>query len=139
RRIGVAQIVDGVDDATMEEVAPDAIRQAPGEEWVLRGGQPLGVGNAAILSGRNLWLASAEETWRLGGAGPRVDRIAGCEVQHDNLRSRVAGRQKRIRLARYLVEEAGQAIVIRLRPVLERMVVALGTEHTDAAENLGNA
>src|SRR6185437_8750000 len=61
RRVGAANVVHRVDDAAVEEVAPQAVDEAAGEERVRRPGEPGGVGLSTIgVSGDLRNLASKE-------------------------------------------------------------------------------
>ena len=138
-RVGAADVVDRIDDAAMEEVAPDAIDQAAGEERVVRRRQPARIGFAAIDVDGQRRLAASQEPRRLRlarawvGGRARPSRLSCTSLLLGTLDKRTSG------LRAHLVEEAGQAVVVGLRPVLQRMRMAAGTEHAHAAENLRDA
>ena len=130
--VGVAEVVDRLDDPPAHQVEPDAVDQALGEERVVGPGQPGGEPHAAVgglgvveAPGRpGPWASSPG---RSGAGGPR--RRAAAKI--DLLVGQVA------LLLADPGEEGGEAVVVVLRPALERVVVALGALDADAEEELG--
>ena len=74
RRVCVADVVHRLDDPAVEEVAPEAIHEAAGEEAIVGRRQPLGIGFAAVHAVGQLRLGPAEEPRRLRPAGPWIER-----------------------------------------------------------------
>src|SRR6185312_4777069 len=66
--------------------------------------------------------------------GMREDGFLGARMRGH----RVAGGNDGIAARPHRSEEADHAIIIRLRPAIERMVVALGAAEADAEEDLRN-
>src|SRR5262249_3422608 len=122
-------------DAAMEEIAPDAIDQPPCEKRVLGSGEPAGVRLTTIAPRGNLRLDAAKEPRPLGLPGAGMSGRARRQVDlHD---FPVGDRRKaRILPRAHLAEEARQPVVVGLRPVLERVGMAAGTQHPHAAEDL---
>ena len=104
RRICRPQIIDRVDDATVEKVAPDAIRHAAGEVWILWSCQPLCINKSSIRSGFNFRLVCTKESRWLQLLCPRVSRESGRQINEDCLRIRRTG-QTSVRFCRDLIEE----------------------------------
>ena len=143
RRVGGAEVVVRIDEAAAHQVIPDAVDLRAGEERVVRPGHPVGQGLQAVgvrgevpASRRRGSAAAAAR--RCAGASPRL-RAA---IEHDLLAVELV----LVELVAAVVlddavldagEERGQAVIVVLRPAVERVVVALGALQADAEEHLG--
>ena len=130
-RIAHPHVVDRFYDADPEEVGPNSIGHAGGEERVFRRREPLGQHPAAVLAG-HVGLLAAEELRLDVCIAYRVLHAAGAPVVDDRLPVVLA------RLAAYLAEERGKPVVVVHRPAVEGMIVALGTLDPQAHEHLGH-
>ena len=131
RRIADANVVDRLDDADAEEVGPDAIGHAGGEEGIVGRGQPVGQHLAAVLAVA-IGLRPAEEFRFHHAAADGMVHLAAAAIEDDRLAIVFA------LLAADLAEEGGEAVVVVHRPAVEGMVVALGALHPHAHEDLGH-
>lgn len=129
--VGDADVVDGLDDADAEEVAPDDVGEVFGEEGVFGAGEPLDEDLAAVFGG--FFGDDAAEELGLGGLfGNEVVYFAGAGVEDDGFAG-VFGL-----FAADLGEEGGEAIVVVHGPAVEGVVVALGALEAHAHEDLGD-
>ena len=131
RRVGLAHVVFGVDDAAAEEVLPVAVDQRAGEERVVLARQPVRQRQPRVLVGGHVQRGSPQphRPDRLPRLG--VGRAgAAAAVKHD-LFARL-----RARLAPHARKERGEAVVVLLAPLLEGVVVALGALEPQPQEKL---
>ena len=141
RRVRVAEVVHRIDDALAHQVEPDAVDDRLGEERVVGAGQPR---RRAPRGGPR--PASRRRRRRRCNCGVISLPVRGCVTspsrtrEHDLGGGRVARRLRaddRLGLGLHAGEERGHAVVVVLRPALERVVVALRALHPDAEEQLG--
>src|SRR5207302_837749 len=75
RRIGVADVVDRLDQAAAEEVGPDAVGEVAGEPGIVRSGEPRGKGLATLARTRLVRHWRPERVRAHGFAGARMLRL----------------------------------------------------------------
>ena len=126
RRVGLAHVVFGIDQAAAEEVLPVAVDQRPGEERVV----------LASSSSRPAARAGHRRAQRRAGRRPGRPasppaRSWGCVADgRPRLWKMTLTRPAPSPSLRPTVrEERRQAVVVLLAPLLERMMVALGALH----------
>ena len=138
RRVGVAEVIARIDEAAPHQVPPDAVDLGAGEERVVGPGHPIGELGEAVGLRR---CVLAEEAGSQNVAGDGVAQF-GLPVHEDDLLAvefvlielvAPGVRQDAILDAR---EERGEAVVVGLRPLVERVVVALRALEADAEEHL---
>ena len=120
--IDAAQVVDRLDERAAEHQGPDAIDGRPRQGGIRRVGEPLGQPNAPVAFGRE--QLRLERNAGLDDAG--LARLAIQELVFASLF--VHAREAGLGLA----EERGETLKILLLPVLEGVIVALGTVDPDA-------
>ncbi len=128
RRVGLVQIVHGMDEAAPQEVFPQPVHGGLGEVRIVGAGDPLRqqfalVGRFIPVGGRTVEKRRLHDHFGLGNQN-RVGAAAG----------RLGGRH-----AAGSVKERCQRPKLLPRPVRKRMIVALGTLHLHAQENTGRA
>ncbi len=138
-RVRVAKVIDGIDDAPPTQMKPDAIGQRLGHKGIVAGSHPVGQGLAAIGAGRECRRGAPHEFGGHGLTRARLRYFIGA-IEVNEFRP-ILGLRCRTRLGRVLPllyprEPGGHAVVVILRPALERMIVALGTLHANAEEEL---
>ncbi len=78
RRIGQREIVDRIDDADAEIVAPDAVDEAAGEERIVRRAHPVEQRDARVLALSTLNFGPPRAFGGQRRAGVGVRSIASC-------------------------------------------------------------
>ena len=130
--IGVAEIIDRIDDSASQEMLPDAIDLGAGEEGIVWPGDPVRQRPEAIGFRGKGRRGRSREARRQNLIGDGMLQFAGA-VEVDDL---LAGELVLVELIATVVfedaianagEEGGQAVVVRLRPPVEGVVVAFGT------------
>ena len=132
RRVRVAEVVDRLDDPPADQVKPDPVDQALGEERVVGARQPGCQADAPVRCvGRVVEDRAAQGLGLHRPAGARLADVARAGGVDHLLIGQVA------LLAADLREERREAVIVVLRPALERVIVALGALDPDAQEELG--
>jgi hypothetical protein len=128
--IAGADIVNGVNDSTSEEIAPVAVHNTLSEVWVFRCCEPLGQLRAA--TGGGIYGSSMFE-WEAGGS-----RLIGIRV--DNWRCRSHGEDEFVTIGQWpttdIGEPGGKFVVLPLSPAFEGVVMALIAVEAGAEEHL---
>jgi hypothetical protein len=95
-RIGGADVVDRIDDASTEEIAPDAIGDSFGEKGIVSRDDPIGESVAAVFVGGNGHRLGGRDE-QFGGNGATVLRVLhfviGALIEDDLFADLVAGAQ----------------------------------------------
>ena len=128
--VGVAEVVDRLDDPPADQVKPDPVDQALGEERVVGARQPGRQADPPVFGRRVVEDRAAQ---RLGLHLAARARLA--DVARPGGVDHLFVRQIAL-LAADLREEGGEAVIVVLRPALERVVVALGALNAHAQEEL---
>ncbi len=119
-RVGRPQVIDRLDQAASEHRGPEPIDHGAGKIRVFVCRQPVGECDAGIIV--RIEGSAAGKTWLGGLSGARMrDRAPS---QHPDVATSVNPRKN-----------GGQAVVIVLRPAVERMIVAVGTADPDTHED----
>ncbi len=152
RRIARADVVEGLDDAGAEQVAPDAIRVARGEVGIFRTGDPGGellasAGLFGIGEGHFREGCLVGEVRSLDGSGAVVldfsfgfvgdDFVEGFGSFHGGAADVLGGRVLGVAGESYPGEVGGGLVVLVLGPLLEGMVVALVAIEPRREEKMG--
>ena len=140
RRVRVAEVVHRIDDALAHQVEPDAVDDRLGEERVAPAPS---ASRPAPRGGPR--PASRRRRRRRGTRGAITLPVRGCVTSPSRSpkTTSAAGAGRRPAPARpasvfclHPREPRGHAVVVVLRPALERVVVALRALHADAEEEL---
>ena len=132
RRIRLAHVVLGLDEAAIEEVLPVAVHERLGEERIrpccsssrqARGADRRPAAMSSVGSPRPAGLTVSFVFLFTACATPRLWKMISSPAM-------------RGRLAPDLAEERGEAVVVLLAPLLERMMMALRALHAHAEEEL---
>ena len=139
RRVRVAEVVDGVDDPFTHHVEPDAVGDGLRKERIARRSQPVGEGIATVVARLHVGIADTDVARLHLLAGTRLRHFAIARNVHDF--STIYGWIRlTVRAGIGLLFHTGkpcrEAVVIVLRPTLERMVVAFRTLHSHAHKQL---
>ena len=128
--VGIAEVVDGIDNASPHQVTPDAVHAGSGEERIVRSGQPVGEDFSPILLYGHIDIALEQQMHFHRLAGARLYNITGTGHVDDFL----------VRGGTFLAadpsERGSDSVIVVLAPSLEWMVMALGTLNADAEEQL---
>ena len=130
-RVGLAHVVFGLDEAAVEEVLPVAVHERVREEGVVLLAEPVGQRVAGVFVSGDVEGLLAEASG-LEGDVVLLVRHRGCAALGED--KFLAG--LRAGLAADLAEERAEAVVVRLAPLLIRMVVALGALEAQTEEEL---
>ena len=145
RRVAGADVVDWVDDAGPEKIAPQTVDVALGEIGVVGGSDPSGQLLPARGILRHRMAALEREFWRHRLVGSVVHHLAFGLVAHDFVErlSALDGRATDRAIAAlwilgeiHLREVGGGLEVLVLRPAFEGMVVALVAVEPHAQEEV---
>src|SRR5439155_23062591 len=124
-RIGVAKIIDGIDDATAHHVEPDPVGHGSSEEGIVGLGKPVGKHSAGICSGGDVGDRAAHEFGRHHLAGSWLDHFA-APVEIDELGAvnylRTCTGFNGVLLLLHAGEEGCGAVIVILGPALEGVV-----------------
>ena len=129
--VGVAEVVDRLDDPAPDQVKPDPVDQALGEERVAGARQPGRQADPPVLGRRVVEDRAAQGLGLHRPAGARLVDVARSGGVDDFFFREVA------LLATDLREERGETVIVVLRPALEGVVMALGALDAHAQEELG--
>ena len=131
RRIGLAHIVLGINQAAVEEVLPVAIHERVREERIVLLPQPVGQREARIVV-RGQFHRRVAQT-----RGLHREPVLLIALRRDRaLRIDDFLARLRTRFARHLREERAEAVVIVLAPLLIRMMMALRALQPQTEEQL---
>ena len=136
-----SEVIDRFDEPAPHEVIPNAIDLGPREERVVRARDPVGqrIESILIVVHRRRRCPEKERPGRLAGAGV-VQLALAIHPNHLLADELVSVRADLAPVLEHLVADAGEegvpAVVVLLRPPLERMVVALGTPQPNAEKEL---
>ena len=130
-RVGIAEVIDRLDDPTPHQVGPDAVGRRAGEVGVVDGGQPVREVAPAVVVGVVPVERLAEGVRGLHLAEGRVGHLA-LVGEEDHL----VVEPEPLPFEPHAREEGGQPVIVLLRHRLEGVVVALRALDADAQEEL---
>ena len=130
RRVRLADIVHRLDQSDAEEIRPHAVRDRAREIRILRGGQPIHERLATVAGKILRERLSRERTRHLRFARERLHKVAVIRGEHDA----VAIAASAI-FEPHPSEQIGVAVVVVVRPLLHRVIVAARAIRRDAEES----
>ena len=131
RRVGVANVILRLDEATLEKMFPVSVHQRLGKKRIVLPAHPIGELQPRVIVRRNLRDRIAQRGRTQLVAGFHIGRFGRAAF----MKNHVLALNARW-LAAHAAEECRETIIVILAPALEGMVVALRALHSHAEEKL---